>query len=109
MHKVGCKVAEPRLKLQLCFGCCRQLSRCYEPLRVQLIHTSKPLNTLIGVFATAVCSDQERRNQCGQEVFFLKEKPKAGQKSDGVSSSLLQSEEAGASYNYLSGLEVQEK
>lgn len=56
-----------------------------------------------------MCSDQERRNQCGQEVFFLKEKQKEWQKSDGVSSSLLEIEEAGASYNYLSGLEVQEK
>lgn len=41
--------------------------------------------------------------------FLLKEKQKGWQKSDGVSSSLLESEEAGASYNYLSGLEVQEK
>lgn len=63
----------------------------------------------MSVFATGVCSDQERRNQCGQEVFFLKEKQKEGQKSDGVSSSLLESEESRASYNYLSGLEVQEK
>lgn len=63
----------------------------------------------MGVFATAVCSDQEKRNQCDQDIFFLKEKAKAGQKSDVVSSSLLESEESGASYNYLSGLEVQEK
>lgn len=64
---------------------------------------------IIGVFATAVCSDQEMRNQRDQEIFFLKGKAKAGQKSDGVSSRLLESEESGASYNYLSGLEVQEK
>lgn len=91
MHKAWVEGAEPRLKLQL--NRCSWTSWCWLTWHIQ------SFKYIISVFATGVCSDQERRNQCGQEVFFLKEKQKEGQKSDGVSSSLLESEESRASYN----------
>lgn len=68
----------------------------HEPLGVQLTRHSQTFYYI--VFAAGVCSDQKRRNQCDPDVFFLKEKQKGGQKSDGLCSSLLESEESGVSY-----------
>lgn len=95
--------------------CRRQLNRCSWTSRCSAeLSTSKPLNTLWVSLQQGVCSDQKRRNhKCDQDVFFLKEKQKEeGQKSDGLSSSLLECgvwSKLHTSCSHLGGLEVQDQ